>query len=125
VIAIAATVGLVRLLRRRGGEWAPILVVALLGIGLIVAIAKAGYPLRASGNFIFEQGRYYLPLLGLFALALALALSLLRRRAAQAVVVALLVVTIAQFGGALAMTVQRYYTFSSYIEQENAVAESR
>jgi 4-amino-4-deoxy-L-arabinose transferase-like glycosyltransferase len=125
IIAVAAIIGLVRLLRRRGPEWAPILVAALLGLGLIGAIAKAGYPLRATGNFIFEQGRYYMPLIALFALSIMLALSLVRRRAAQLVTVALVVVSIAHFGGALALTVQRYYTFSGYVEQEHAVAESR
>ena len=125
VIAVAAIVGLVRLLRARWELWAPIAVSALLGLGLIAAIAKAGYPLRASGNYIFEQGRYYLPLICLFALALALAALLLRRRAAHALVVVFLLVSIVQLGGALGMTVQRYYTFSSYVEQENAHAQAR
>ena len=98
---------------------------ALLGIGLIVAIGKAGYPLRASGNYIFEQGRYYLPLLPLFALAIALAVRLLRERRANALVVVLVVVSFAHLGGALALTVQRYYTFEYYIEQENAIAATR
>jgi 4-amino-4-deoxy-L-arabinose transferase-like glycosyltransferase len=125
VIALAAIVGLVRLVRERRGQWAPIAVAALLGIGLIVAIAKAGYPLRAAGNYIFEQGRYYMPLLPLFALAIALAARNLRPRAGHAIVVLLVLVSIAHLGGALALTVKRYYTFSSYIEQENAVAAQR
>ena len=42
-----------------------------------------------------------------------------------AIVVLLVLVSVAHLGGALALTVQRYYTFSAYIEQENAVAAQR
>ena len=57
----------------------------VLTAGLLVAIARAGYPLRAGGNFLFEQTRYLLPLIGLYAFALGLAFSLLRGRALAAV----------------------------------------
>ena len=66
-----------------------------------------------------------MPLLPLFALAIALAARNLRPRAGHAIVVVLVLVSIAHLGGALALTVERYYTFSAYIEQENAVAAQR
>jgi hypothetical protein len=125
VIAVAALVGLIRLVRARAGVTEIAAVSALLALGLIVGIARAGYPLRASGNFIFEQGRYYMPLLCVFALTLALAATLPRRRTAHALAVAFVVLSVVHLGGAMALTVQRYYTFSNYIEQDRAIADTR
>ena len=52
VVAIAALVALVPRLRREWILWA---IFAGLTAGLVVAIARAGYPLRAGGNYLFEQ----------------------------------------------------------------------
>jgi 4-amino-4-deoxy-L-arabinose transferase-like glycosyltransferase len=106
VVAIAA---LAAILLHRRREWLLWLLFTLTAAGLAGAIAKAGYPLRSHGHFIFEQARYFMPLLALYALALALAASLLRRRAELAVLSLLVAVSSAQLLGAFILTVRRYY----------------
>ncbi len=107
-VAAGALWALVPLLRRVRTVQLLTLVYALLGAGIAFAIARVAYPLRASGTTIFEQARYVMPLIGAYALALALAASVLRRRA---VLVASLFVGVCfvQFAMALELTVQRYY----------------
>jgi hypothetical protein len=107
VIAVAAVVALVPRIRR---QWLPLLVFALLAGGLVGAMARAGYPLRASGIQIFEQARYLMPLLTLYALALALAASLLRRHRLVAAALALFLVgSQLHLLAAWELTIQRYY----------------
>ena len=83
VIAVAALVVLVRFLRSRPELRAPFAIFALLGLGLVVLVARVGYPLRVSGSGVFEQGRYYMPLIPLYALALVLAAQILSERRAR------------------------------------------
>ena len=106
IVAVAALVALVPHLRR---HWIPVVIFAGLSAGLMIAIARVGYPLRAGGNYLFEQTRYMLPLFGLYAIALGLALSLLRRRALAAVTSALVAVAAVHLVAAFVMTVDRYY----------------
>ncbi len=106
VIGVAAVVALVPRLRELA---LPAIVFALLAAGLTVAIARAGYPLRASGNFLFEQARYLMPLIALYALALALAGSLLPRRFTLAAVALLLAGSVLHLLGAWELTIQRYF----------------
>jgi hypothetical protein len=105
-IAVAALVALVPRLRRDAIVVASF---ATLSAGLLLAIARVGYPQRASGNFLFEQARYVLPLLGLYALALGLAFSLLRRRALVAVTSLAVALSALHLLGAFILTVRRYY----------------
>ena len=106
VIAVAALVALVPRIRR---DALLVVVFALLTAGLLLAIARVGYPLRASGNFLFEQARYLLPLLGLYAFSLGLAFSLLRGRALVAVTSVAVVLSSVHLLGAFVLTVRRYY----------------
>ena len=106
IVAIAALVALVPRLRREWILWA---IFAGLTAGLVVAIARAGYPLRAGGNYLFEQTRYFLPLIGLYALSLGLAFSLLRGRALAVVTSVALGVSSVHLLAAFVLTVRRYY----------------
>jgi len=106
VIAVAALVALVPRLGRLG---LPLIAFALLAGGLTLAIARAGYPLRATGNLLFEQARYLMPLLALYALALALAASLLPRRFAVAALGLGIAGAALHLLGAWELTLQRYY----------------
>ena len=106
VVAIAA---LAAILLHRRREWPLWLLFTATAAGLAGTIARAGYPLRSTGNPIFEQARYLMPLLALYALALALAVSLLRRRAELVVLSLLVAVSSAHLLGAFILTVRRYY----------------
>ena len=106
VIAIAALAALIPRLRR---DWLLVVVYLTLAAGLAVAIARVGYPLRASGNFLFEQARYVLPLIGLYALALALAFSWLRGRALVAVTSIAVGLASMHLLAAFVLTIRRYY----------------
>jgi Predicted membrane protein (DUF2142) len=106
IVAVAALVALVPRLRR---EWILWVIFGALTAGLVVAIARAGYPLRAGGNYLFEQTRYFLPLIGLYALSLGLAFSLLRGRALAVVTSVVVGVSSVHLLAAFVLTVRRYY----------------
>ena len=106
VIAVAALVALVPRIRR---DALVVIVFAVLSGGLVVAIARVGYPMRASGNLLFEQARYLLPLLALYASALGLAFSLLRGRALVAVTSVAVALSSVHLLAAFVLTVRRYY----------------
>jgi hypothetical protein len=106
VVAVAALVALVPRLRREWILWA---IFSALSAGLVVAIARAGYPLRAGGNYLFEQTRYFLPLIGLYVLSLGLAFSLLRGRALAVVTSVVVGVSSVHLVAAFVLTVRRYY----------------
>ena len=106
VVAVAAVVALVPRLQR---DWIVVVTFAALSAGLAVAIARAGYPLRAGGNYLFEQTRYFLPLIALYALTLGLAFSLLRGRALAAVTSLVVGVSSVHLIAAFVLTVRRYY----------------
>ena len=106
LIAVAALAALILRGRR---DWALAVLFAIVAGGLCGAIAKAGYQLRVQGNTIFEQARYLMPLLALYAFAVALAVSLLRRRAELAVIGLLAGASAVHLLGAFILTVRRYY----------------
>ena len=106
VVAVAA---LAAILLHRRREWPLWLLFTATAAGLAGTIARAGYPLRSTGNQIFEQARYLMPLLALYALAFALAASLLKRRAEIAVLSLLVAVSSMHLLGAFILTVRRYY----------------
>ena len=106
VVAIAALVALVPRLRREWLLWA---IFAGLTAGVVIAIARAGYPLRAGGNYLFEQTRYFLPLIGLYAISLGLAFSLLRGRALAVLTSVVVGVSSVHLLAAFVLTARRYY----------------
>ena len=93
-------------LRSRAGE---LLVYVLMALGLAAAIAVAGYRYRVdNGGAQFEQARYLLPLLSLYAAVVALAVRAARRWAPVAAVV-LLVAACGHSLFAQLLTLERYY----------------
>jgi 4-amino-4-deoxy-L-arabinose transferase-like glycosyltransferase len=109
LILVAALVTGVRLLlRERVLRW-QLIALGLLSGALVLAVARTGYNLRIQGNWIFEQARYFLPLIGLFALALALAAGAVPRRLRWPAGIFVLLLAIANLLGAFAITVSRYY----------------
>jgi hypothetical protein len=117
-IAAAAWAGLLALaarglwvgratLRVRSGELATYV---LLLVGLLVAVGVQGYGFRLDTGFRFEQARYLLPLLGLYAGVVGLAVIGAGRRARAPVAVAVVALTLVHGLAALVLTVGRYYT---------------
>jgi hypothetical protein len=107
-IGIVAALELVRRLRDEQDFRLQVVTFALLAAGLVVAIARVGYGLRAGGNNVFEQGRYVLPLIGLYVLALGLAATRLGRREGLALTVFSGLAAV-HLIAALGLTVARYY----------------
>jgi 4-amino-4-deoxy-L-arabinose transferase-like glycosyltransferase len=91
-------------------RWRELLCYAALVVGLLLAIARAGFPYHIQTHFIFEQARYLFPLLGLYGLLIALALRGAGRRWAPALGGVLVVAALAQDLFAQLLTLQRFYT---------------
>lgn len=108
VVGVAALAALVPRLRRIPTARLLTVVYAALALGLVFAIARVAYPLRRGGPTIFEQARYVLPLISLYALAFALASTWLRRWARPALN-AFVGVCVVHLLIAFELTIQRYY----------------
>lgn len=113
-VLVLAAGAVTRTLRARGRRWidwrAPFaLVLAVLVAGLIGVIGWQGISYRASTGFAFEQARYLLPLLGLYALLVALAARGAGRRWGPAVGAGLVVLAMAHGLFAELLTISRYY----------------
>lgn len=93
-------------LRRRLGE---LVVYALALLGLCVEIGVQSYRYLISQNGVFEQARYLLPLLCLYAAIVALAVRFGGRRWGPVLGVALVVLAIGHDLFAQAITIARYY----------------
>jgi hypothetical protein len=93
-------------LRRRWGELAAY--VAIAG-GLLLVSNVQGYRYAIETNFVFEQGRYLLPLLALYAGLVGVAVVGAGRRAAPVAATALVALTLVHGLGALVITLGRYY----------------
>jgi 4-amino-4-deoxy-L-arabinose transferase-like glycosyltransferase len=93
-------------LRRRLGELA---VYALVVLGLVVAIGVQSYRFLVAGGGVFEQARYLLPLLGLYAAIVALAVRFAGRRWGPVVGAALVLLALGHDLYAQAITIARYY----------------
>src|SRR5262249_30181936 len=92
-------------LRERAGEASGYIVAAA---GLVLAVAVVSYRNRVASGGQFEQARYLLPLLALFALAPALAVRAAGRRAQVAGV--LIVLSVIGYSVlAYGLTLARYY----------------
>jgi 4-amino-4-deoxy-L-arabinose transferase-like glycosyltransferase len=93
-------------LRRRRGELATYLVV----VGGLLLIANVqGYRYRVDNGFLFEQARYLLPLLPLYAGGLGIAVLGAGRRLGPAAAAAIVSLTLIHGLGALVLTLGRYY----------------
>jgi 4-amino-4-deoxy-L-arabinose transferase-like glycosyltransferase len=95
---------------RVSARWRELGTYAALVVGLLLAIARAGFPYHLQTHFVFEQARYLFPLLGLYGLFVALALRGAPRRWATALGGTLIVAAIAHDLFAQLLTLQRYYT---------------
>ena len=76
IVAPLVLLALVALWRRRGVlrmRWAELLAYAVIVLALLGSIGVQGLQYRADTGFTFEQARYLLPLVPLYAVALALA----------------------------------------------------
>jgi len=93
-------------LRRRAWELATYAVMAL---GLLGLLNWIGYDLRAGQTIGFEQARYLLPLLGLYAAIIALAARGAGRRYGPAVGILIVSVAITHSIVAMLLTLTRYY----------------
>jgi hypothetical protein len=92
--------------RRRLGELA---VYALAVVGLWVEIGVQSYRYLIANGGVFEQARYLLPLLGLYAAVIALAVRFGGRRWGPVLAAALVVLAIGHDLFAQAITISRYY----------------
>jgi len=106
-LALRALVSERRSLRSR---WPEIVSYGAITIGLLLAIARAGFPYHLQTHFVFEQARYLFPLLALYGLFLAVALRGAGRRWSPALAGVLVVVMIAHDLFAQLLTLQRYWT---------------
>jgi 4-amino-4-deoxy-L-arabinose transferase-like glycosyltransferase len=96
---------------RRGAwraRWAELVSYAALAVGLLVLIGLAGYRARETGDPGFEQARYLLPLLPLYAAAVGMAARTFGRRA-PAAAAAIVVVALGHDVLAQLLTVSRFY----------------
>jgi 4-amino-4-deoxy-L-arabinose transferase-like glycosyltransferase len=92
--------------RRRAGELA---VYALAAVGLCVEIGVQSYRYLVITGGVFQQARYLLPLLGLYAALAALAVRYGGRRWGPALCVGLVALAIGHDLYAQAITISRYY----------------
>lgn len=80
-----------------------------LAIGLVILVNGNGYAARIDGALGFEQARYLLPLLPLYAAIIALAARGASRRYGPALGVLIVSVAIAHSAVAMLLTLTRYY----------------
>lgn len=111
VVAIGAlaVVGAVRGRRQLRARWAELAVYALATLGLMAVIAHFGYSAYASAPYPFEQARYLLPLLPLFAAVTVLAARGIGRRHAPQAGVAIVAIVAAHGLFSQLITLARYY----------------
>ena len=95
-----------RLLRGRSSE---LITYAAMVLGLLILVNGNGFTVRAGGGGGFEQGRYLLPLLALYAAIIALAARGAGRRYGPAVGVLVVSLAIAHTALAMLVTLTRYY----------------
>ena len=105
-LALAGLVRSHRAVRRRLGELA---VYALAVVGLCGEIGVQSYRYMIANGGVFEQARYLLPLLGLYAAVIALAVRFGGRRFGPALGAGLVVLAIGHDLFAQAITISRYY----------------
>jgi hypothetical protein len=92
---------------RRRGEAAAYVAIAL---GLVLVSHVQGYRYAVDTGVVFEQARYLLPLLALYAGGVGIAVAGVGRRFAPALATAFVALTLVQSAGALMITLGRFYT---------------
>jgi 4-amino-4-deoxy-L-arabinose transferase-like glycosyltransferase len=113
LLIVVVVLALSELVRRRGAvlrRAGELVVYALVPIGLCVVIGVQSYNQYVASGSIFEQPRYLLPLLGLYAGLVALAVRAGGRRFAAPLAVALVVLAVGHDIYGQALTIARYYT---------------
>jgi Predicted membrane protein (DUF2142) len=108
-LAALAVLGLVRARTRIRPVLPLFACFAVMAIGLLSAIGYAGIRYRLSTGYAFEQARYLLPLVSIYALFLVLAAYGAGRRWARAVAAALVLLAMAHGLFAETLTISRYY----------------
>lgn len=115
-LAIAAAVLTLagrELLRRRDAlrrRWPELGTYALMLVSLLAALAVLGYRFRAAQGASYEQARYLLPLLPLYAALIAVAVRSTGRRLWRATGALAVVLTMGQSLFAMLLEIGRYYT---------------
>jgi hypothetical protein len=108
-IAALAAAGAVRLRRAFLGRGAELVAYAAIALGLLFSIAVQGLRYRVTTGFPFEQARYLLPLLALYAAGIVLAARGAGRRFERPVGAVLVVLAMAHSLFAMLLVVSRYY----------------
>jgi hypothetical protein len=109
LICVLAVVELVRRRRALGGRLGELAVYALALVGLCVEIGVASYREAILTGSVFEQARYLLPLLCLYAAIVALATRAGGRRFGPAIGAAIVMIAIGHDLLSQAITIARYY----------------
>ena len=108
VVALAAA-GLWRSRAALRGRWAEIGVLAVMALLFLLELGLFGIRYRTDTGFEFEQGRYLMPLLPLYALIPALAVRGAGAKYGQATAVTIILLTFAHTLFALLLTISRFY----------------
>lgn len=109
--AFAALVG-ITLVRERSAvrrRWMELATYAVMAAGVAVLVGVIGYRYRAAHHFLFEQMRYLLPLLPLYALLVVLAARAFGKRWAEVAAAVFVVLAAGHSLFALLITLHRYY----------------
>ena len=109
IVAALAVAAVVMFVRRGRGRIGELLVYLGVAFGLTAAIAWVGYRSRLQTGTQFEQARYLLPLLPLYAAGLALATRLAGRRWGPVLGAVLVILLLGHTVFAQLLTVSRYY----------------
>jgi hypothetical protein len=111
LIAVAglAVAGLVRCRASVRARWMEAVTYLLLGAGVVLLVGVVGYRYRATRGYQFEQLRYLLPLLPLYALTVVLAARAFGRRWGPAAAAVLVVLAMGHTLFAMLLSISRYY----------------
>lgn len=109
LVLLLAVAGAVRLRERLRARWLELAVYALAAAGLAVLIGRAGYSAAIGSPHPFEQARYLLPLLPLYASVLVLAARAVGERWQRSAAVLVVLVAVAHSLFAQLLTLSRYY----------------
>ena len=109
VVAVMAAVGAIRALPALRRRWIELAVYAVAVLGLAVVIGVPGYASRIGSPYPFEQARYLLPLLSLYAGVLVLAARAAGPRWAPTAGALLVVLAATHSLFAQLITLARYY----------------
>ncbi len=111
LLALLGVLGLLRAARRGAlaGRMAELACYATVAVGLLAVIGVAGYRARVDGGGPFEQARYLLPLLPLYAAGVACAARLWGPRRGPLVAAVLVALALGHVVFAQLLTISRFY----------------